>query len=221
MPKIKQQPLFIVFEGIDGAGKTTIIEQLKIKLAQDQLIDAFIFTREPGGYNNQTCETIRSFTHQNLAFFDNLTLAYLYAASRNEHLLKTIKPALAEQKIIICDRFVHSSLVYQSDARTSMQKVHDVNKITINDFRADYIFYFKADAKKAMERIALGNQKNRELNFYDQQKSDFYDSLIEKYDHAFAQYFQPKNRHIIIDANQNIDDVFQETYDQLMAILKV
>ncbi|MCV3753830.1 dTMP kinase [Ureaplasma zalophigenitalium] len=220
MQKIKPQPLFIVFEGIDGAGKTTIIERLKNQLINEELIDNFIFTREPGGYNNQACETIRAFTHQNLPFFDNLTLAYLYAASRNEHLLKTIKPALAQQKIIICDRFVHSSLVYQSDEQTSMQKVYDVNKITINDFQVDYIFYFKVDAKKAMQRIALGNQKNRESNFYDQQKRDFYDSLIQKYDLAFEHHYQPKNKYIIIDANKNIDDVYEATYKQLKAILK-
>ncbi|MCV3743746.1 dTMP kinase [Ureaplasma sp. ES3154-GEN] len=219
-PKLFSKPLFIVFEGIDGAGKSTILNKLAAEFSKKQWSSHFIFTREPGGFNNLNSEIIRKFTLQNLSLFNNLTLAYFYAASRNEHILQTIKPALLRNKIVMCDRYVHSSLVYQSNEEVSMQTVYEVNNLTIRDLPIDYIFYFDVSVQTAMQRVNADLSKSRELNYYDQQKIDFYESLIQKYEKAFQEYYQPRYERIVIDANQSLDTVYQTTYQHLLRILQ-
>src|SRR6478672_8431518 len=101
---------FITFEGPEGAGKTTIISMLAGKFEHSLL------TREPGGID--IAEQIRNviLAKENTAM-DARTEALLYAAARRQHLIEKVKPALAEGKMILCDRFVDSSLAYQGYAR--------------------------------------------------------------------------------------------------------
>ena len=105
---------FITIEGNDGSGKSTVIEGLK-KVFEERGIDT-VFTREPGG--SVIAEKIRQIILDpaNTAM-DDKTEALLYAASRRQHLTETVIPALEQDKLVICDRFIDSSLAYQGHAR--------------------------------------------------------------------------------------------------------
>ena len=102
--------IFISVEGSDGSGKSTQIENIK-KFFKDKGID-IVFTREPGG--TQIGEILRNLVlDKNLKEMDDMTEALVYAAARAQHVAQVIKPALNEGKIVICDRFVDSSIAYQ------------------------------------------------------------------------------------------------------------
>ncbi len=106
--------LFITFEGGEGAGKTTVVQQLA-QLLQQEGHDVLI-TREPGGI--RIAEQIRNIIlHPGHTEMDARTEALLYAAARRQHLVEKILPALNAGKIVLCDRFIDSSLAYQGHAR--------------------------------------------------------------------------------------------------------
>ena len=111
----KKKPFFIVFEGIEGCGKSYQSKKLYNKLKKNK-IDA-ILTREPGG--TKSSELIRNlilkdyFSKNSKEKFDKYTDTLLYLAARNEHVKNKIKPALSKKKIVICDRFVDSTIAYQ------------------------------------------------------------------------------------------------------------
>ena len=106
--------MFITFEGPDGSGKSTIIKKVYEKLINDGF--DIVLTREPGG--TPIAEKIRDIIldNSNVAL-DARTEALLYAASRRQHLVEKIRPALKEGKIVLCDRFLDSSLAYQGGGR--------------------------------------------------------------------------------------------------------
>ena len=117
--------LFITFEGNDGSGKSSVIETIKKELI-DRGYDV-IYSREPGG--SRIAERIRDvILDVNNVGMDPKTESLLYAASRREHIVKTILPALNEGKIVLCDRYLDSSLAYQGFARgIGIDKVYDMN----------------------------------------------------------------------------------------------
>ena len=109
-----KQGVFITFEGNDGSGKTTVckaVQEELIKMGYD-----CIYTREPGG--SKIAESIRNILLDvNNTEMDDRTEALLYAASRRQHLKEVVLPALENKKIVLCDRFIDSSLAYQGIAR--------------------------------------------------------------------------------------------------------
>ena len=106
---------FISFEGPDGAGKTSVLTAIRTGLV-NQLGDQVVYTREPGG--NPIAEQVRAvlLDKQNGAM-DDWTEALLYAASRRQHVVETLKPALEAGKLILCDRYLDSSIAYQGGGR--------------------------------------------------------------------------------------------------------
>jgi dTMP kinase len=119
---------FITFEGPDGSGKTTIIKLIKDHL--ESLSKRVILTREPGGNGVNISERIRDIVLGNeFQEMDYLTEAYLFAASRRQHVQQLIKPHLLDNYIVLCDRFIDSSLVYQGEARgIGFDTIMDINK---------------------------------------------------------------------------------------------
>ena len=106
----KKKPLFVTFEGIEGSGKSYQSKKLFRKIKSMGL--SVIYTREPGGSNS--AEKIRKIILSGSKNkFTKVTDTLLYLAARNEHIEKTIKPAIFKKKIIICDRFFDSTLAYQ------------------------------------------------------------------------------------------------------------
>lgn len=195
--------MFITFEGIDASGKSSAITGLKKYLeSKKNNINKFIFTREPGGKNLNVAEKIREIILDNKNDLDNMTEALLYLASRKVHIEKIIKPALKDNKIVICDRFIDSSIAYQGNARNlGMDKIERLNRLIIEDVMPDYTIYFRVDAQCALDRMM---KENRTFDRLEKEGQDFFEKAIEAYDYLAK---RDKDRYIVIDATQSKENV--------------
>jgi len=167
--------IFITFEGADGCGKSTQARFLKETLEESGL--NVILTREPGGC--PISEKIRDIVldKNNVDILD-ITEAYLYAAARAQHVHEVIMPALGAGKIVICDRFIHSSVAYQGYGRQlGKQKVLDINKHAVGDCWPDITFFMKVDPKKAFKRMNDMKERDR----LETQEDGFYQRLFDGY----------------------------------------
>lgn len=194
--------LFITFEGPEGAGKTTIVEELK-RYTEAQGISC-IYTREPGGIS--ISEQIRDIIlNKANTLMDGKTEALLYAASRRQHLVEKVIPALNSGKIVICDRFIDSSLAYQGYARgLTMESVMRINSFAIDEYMPDITIYLDIDPELGLSRISKNN--GREINRLDLEALDFHKKVREGYKILIKEY--PK-RIIEIDGSQDISVVFE------------
>ncbi|WP_044340647.1 MULTISPECIES: dTMP kinase [Rossellomorea] len=197
--------LFITVEGPEGAGKSTILTELYNQLVQDGF--DVIQTREPGGISiaEQIREVILNTKNTEM---DKRTEALLYAAARRQHLVEKVIPALDEGKIVICDRFIDSSLAYQGNARgIGMEEVMNINQFAIEDKMPDLTLYFDIDPEEGLKRIAKHN--GREVNRLDLESVDFHESVQEGYQKLVKQY---PDRIQIIDASKSKEAVFSDAY---------
>ncbi|MFV0288994.1 MAG: dTMP kinase [Mycoplasmatales bacterium] len=167
---------FITLEGGEGSGKTTTAKVLQEKL--EELGYEVILTREPGG--SDFSEKIRKIIMENDLNIEEEAL--LFAASRVNHLKTIIQPALKANKIIICDRFVHSSIVYQEYVG-GCQNVREYNKYTFNNYMPNKIFFFDIEPKKALKRL---EDNEREKNRFDKRDLNFHEEIYESYQKLFA-----------------------------------
>ncbi len=192
---------FITFEGPDGSGKTTVSTQVVQRLRQDGY-DA-VYTREPGGI--EIAEQIRQviLDPANTAM-DVRTEALLYAASRRQHWVEKIEPALREGKIVLCDRFVDSSLAYQGVGRgIGIQQVLAINEFAIEGHFPDKTLFLDVTAKLGLSRIRQRQNKDR----LDQEKLDFHQRVCEGYRQVYALFAE---RMIRIDASRDVEEVIDE-----------
>jgi dTMP kinase len=204
--------LFITIEGPEGAGKTTIIGMLATALMERGM--KVIVTREPGGI--PIAEQIREviLNKENTAM-DARTEALLYAAARRQHLVEKVLPHLQEGSIVLCDRFIDSSLAYQGYARgLGIDEVYSINHFAIEGKMPDTTFYFDIDPKMGLDRI--GQHKGREVNRLDLEELHFHEKVREGY-HLLLERF--KDRIIMIDASQSVEHVFQQALNNLLKAL--
>jgi len=203
--------IFITIEGPEGSGKTTInaliVEELK-KRGYDVIV-----TREPGGI--EIAEQIRDvILNTKNTKMDPRTEALLYAASRRQHLVEKVIPALRDGKIVMCDRFVHSSLAYQGVARgLGVDEVMKINEFAIEGHMPDATLYFDLDPKIGLERIA--KNKNREVNRLDMEETSFH----EKVRNAYLMLLERDPNMHKINAEKTIEEVFKETMNLIENIL--
>lgn len=200
--------IFITFEGPEGAGKTTIIQLLQEKFAQRK--GEIVFTREPGGINiaEKIREVILNKEHTEM---DARTEALLYAAARRQHLVEKVIPALNKGKIVICDRFVDSSLAYQGFARgIGIDDVYSINEFAINGVMPTVTLYFDLEPEKGLERISRSTI--REINRLDLEKLAFHQMVQEGYRQVNDRF---NDRIEIIQADQPIENVLQDVLDVL------
>ncbi|WP_195971828.1 dTMP kinase [Clostridium thermobutyricum] len=195
--------LFVAFEGGEGSGKSTIIEKIYIWLRESG--HECILTREPGGI--KISEKIREvILDKENTEMDGRTEALLYAAARRQHLVEKVIPAINSGKIVLCDRFVDSSLAYQGYARgLGIDEVFEINKFAINDCMPNVSILFDIDPEIGLERIRKNS--SREVNRLDLEKIDFHNKVREGYTKI---YENNKDRMIKINAEQSIDQVFEE-----------
>ncbi|QHS23866.1 dTMP kinase [Virgibacillus sp. MSP4-1] len=205
--------LFITFEGGEGAGKTSIIEELNEKLLEKGY--QTIKTREPGGIkiSEKIREVILDRSHTEM---DARTEALLYAAARRQHLAEKVIPKLEQGFIILCDRFIDSSLVYQGYARgLGIEDVYDINRFAIQDCMPDVTFLLDIPPEKGLERIR-GNAE-REQNRLDLEELSFHKKVHEGYQ-LIADRFPERIRRI--DAGQPFNQVLEASVKELDAYLR-
>ncbi|WP_088014756.1 dTMP kinase [Gottfriedia acidiceleris] len=196
--------LFITFEGPEGAGKTTIINMIAEELNKRSV--NFISTREPGGI--RIAESIRNIilNTENVEM-DKRTEALLYAAARRQHLAEKVIPALEEGKIVLCDRFVDSSLAYQGVGRgIGIDEIYNINQFAIDGLMPDLTIYFDLDPKVGLNRVHQADE--REINRLDLEELDFH----LKVQSGYAEIMKREPwRFKRIDASNSIDQVFNDT----------
>ena len=201
--------MFITIEGPEGSGKTTATNRVVQEL--ERLGYQIVRTREPGG--TTISEQIRNviLDKENTAM-DPRTEALLYAAARRQHLVEKVWPATKEGKIVICDRYIDSSLAYQGGARgLGIDNIININMFATDNTWPDLTLLFDIEPELGLERIA--KNKEREVNRLDLEKLEFHKKVRDTF--LLLAKKQP-NRFVIIDASKSQDEVYQ---DALKAIL--
>jgi dTMP kinase len=202
---MKQNGLFITFEGPEGAGKTTVISKIydRLKVEDRQVI----LTREPGGI--RIAEKIRTviLDRDNIEM-DAKTEALLYAAARRQHLVEKVIPALNNGAIVLCDRFIDSSLAYQGYARgLGIDEVLQINQFAIGNTMPDLTVFFDIDPAEGLSRIARNNE--REMNRLDKENISFHEKVYKGYNELIQRY---PNRIIKTDARLSEKDVIENVW---------
>ena len=193
--------IFITLEGPDGSGKTTIANRI-VKTLEEKGFSC-VHTREPGGID--IAEQIRNvILDPKNTSMDPRTEALLYAASRRQHLVEKVFPALKENKIVICERFLDSSLAYQGFGRNlGFDEVLKINEFAIEDCFPDLTIYLNIDEEEGLKRIGDRAFKDR----LDQESIDFHHRVKQGYDEVLKRF---KDRIVIVDAANSIEEVTNE-----------
>lgn len=203
--------LFITIEGNDGSGKSTVIQSLKEQLAKLNL--EVCYTREPGG--SYVAEKIREviLDNDNIAM-DDKTEALLYAASRRQHLKETVFPALEEGKIVVCDRFIDSSLTYQGIARgLGVDEVFNMNMFATEGFMPHLTIYLLVEPKIGLER----KSHQKELDRLEHEKLEFHEKVYNGY-LMLADRFKDRVR--IVNGNVTIEEECKAVNDIILSFIK-
>jgi dTMP kinase len=204
---------FITLEGVEGSGKSTIINFIKDSLETSG--KKVVVTREPGGID--IAEQIRSvILDKKNTKMEGRTEALLYAAARRQHLVEKVIPSLSEGNIVVCDRFIDSSLAYQGYARgLGIDEVYSVNKFAIGDLMPDLTLYLDLDPQVGLNRIA--KNKGREINRLDLEEINFHLNVREGYEEVLKMF---PERMVRINANQEIGKVVADINKVLIERLK-
>lgn len=197
--------IFITLEGPDGSGKTTALQEIVKKLPEYTNKQIFA-TREPGGspIAEKIREIILDTAHTEM---DARTEALLYAASRRQHLVEKVIPALEKGAVILCDRFVDSSIAYQGFARGIGESgIFKINEFATEGLQPDLTLFLDIPAEVGLERI-LTNQNSREYNRLDQEKLAFHEKVREGYLRLAAEY---PERIVTIDGCLSSEEVAKQ-----------
>ncbi len=187
---------FISFEGGDGSGKSTQIKLLKEYLENKGF--NVILTREPGGTN--IGEKIRNIIlDPDNKEMDSMTEAMLYAASRAQHVAQVIKPAVDRGDIVICDRFVDSSIAYQGYGRGLGDSITIINSYAVAGYMPDFTFLLKLKPQAGSKRIE-GREKDR----IELEAVDFHQKVYDGYEALEKTY---PDRIVGIDATGTIEEI--------------
>ena len=200
----KKKPLFIVFEGVEGCGKSYQSKKLFNKLKKKKI--KAILTREPGG--TKSAELIRNlilkdyFSKQSREKFDKYTDTLLYLAARNEHIKNKIKPALDAKNIVICDRFTDSTLAYQVHGKkVNINFINNAHKYILNGLKPTITFILKVSVNSSRARLRKRRTKNR----YD----NFAQSFYTKAQKSFLKVAKNKKNYFVLNSSNN-DNILEQ-----------
>ena len=212
----KKKPFFIVFEGIEGCGKSFQSKKLFNKLKKNK-IDT-ILTREPGG--TRSSELIRNlilkdyFTRNSKEKFDKYTDTLLYLAARNEHVINKIKPALQKKKVVICDRFIDSTLAYQVyGKKVEINFINNIHKKILGNLKPNLVFVLKVSGKSSRARLRKRKTKNR----YDNFEKSFY----AKAQKSFIKIAKNKKNYFILESSSNDNTLQDKIYSIVNKYLNI
>lgn len=211
---MQKKGYFITSEGPEGAGKTTVMQLLGNKLKDEGY--QIVMTREPGGV--MISEKIRNIILDNEhTMMERRTEALLYAAARRQHLVEIVQPAIEAGAIVICDRFIDSSLAYQGYARgIGVEEILAINQFAIGETMPDKTILFDIEPSVGLERINAHN--NREKNRLDVESLAFHEKVREGYLLLVDQY---PERIQVIDASRSIEEVLEEVYNVIKKELEI
>lgn len=204
--------MFITLEGPEGSGKTTAVEAAVKKL--EEMGYQIVRTREPGG--TPISEQIRNvILDKGNTAMDGRTEALLYAASRRQHLVEKVWPALKEGKIVICDRYLDSSLAYQGGARgLGVDNILNVNMFATENTFPDLTLLFDITPEEGLKRISAN--ANREVNRLDLEKLEFHHQVRNTFLELAKRY---PERYVIIDASKSREEVAKATLEAILSKL--
>ena len=204
----KKKPFFIVFEGVEGCGKSYQSKKLFNRLKKKNI--ASILTREPGG--TKSSELIRNlilkdyFEKNSKEKFDKYTDTLLYLAARNEHIKNKIRPALLKKKVIICDRFIDSTIAYQVHGKqVDINFINNIHKKILKGIKPNLVFVLKVSSKIAKNRLKKRKSKNR----YD----NFAQSFYTKAQKSFIKLAKRKKNYFILESSANDNALEGKIFD--------
>ncbi|MGD9964541.1 MAG: dTMP kinase [Candidatus Izemoplasmatales bacterium] len=202
---------FITFEGTEGSGKTSVIKE--VKKHYEDLGYQVMITREPGGIS--ISEKIRDILlNKANTEMDPRTEALLFAAARRQHLVEKIIPALNKGMLVLCDRFVDSSLIYQGYARNiGIDKVYDINYFAIEDALPDLTIFVDVRPEVGLKRVF--QTPNREVNRLDLENLDFHKMIYQGYLELAKKYDRIKT----VNGEQELLKVVDETIALINQVL--
>lgn len=200
--------MFITLEGPEGSGKTSVMKEVIAKLRSEGFV--IEETREPGG--TPIAEQIRQVILQKEnTKLDSRAEALLLAASRRQNLVEKIWPALKAGKIVICDRFIDSSLAYQGGARgLGIEAVLNINLFATESSYPQLTLLFDIPPELGLKRIAAN--ANREINRLDLEQLSFHQKVRDTYLQLAKRF---KDRFVIIDASLPLQKVIDNTYQAI------
>lgn len=205
--------LFISFEGNDGSGKSSVIEAIREELINKGF--SIVQTREPGG--SKIAEKIRQviLDTDNIGM-DDKTEALLYAASRREHVKKTILPAIENGQIVLCDRFIDSSLAYQGYARgLGIDEVYNMNQFATEGVLPDLTLLVCVRPEIGLARIT--NNHRGTLDRLELEKMSFHQKVYEGYLEVQKKF---SNRIVIIDGEKTKEEVKEAALKVVLEYLR-
>lgn len=193
--------VFLTMEGPDGAGKSTQIELLRDYLSRKGY--DIIVCREPGG--TKISEAIRQvILNKDFTEMSHITELLLYTAARAQLMEEVIRPALKEGKVVICDRFVESSAVYQGIARgMGIELVYEINQYAIGDTLPDLTIMIDLDAKTGISR----KKEQAELDRMEREALDFHEKVVKGYREIAALH---PERIYKVDGHQTIEEIHKK-----------
>lgn len=201
--------LFVTFEGGEGSGKSSCLA----KVAKDLQNAGYevVITREPGG--TPISEQIRNVILDKAnTDMDPMTEALLYAASRRQHLVQKILPALRQGKIVLCDRYLDSSLAYQGGARgLGIEKILALNQYAIDGQYPDLTLFFDLEPEVGLERIE--ENSSREVNRLDLEKLSFHHKVRDSFLKLMGMF---PDRYVRIDASKSREEVENSALEQII-----
>lgn len=200
--------IIISFEGPDGAGKTTVLEQV-LPVLQEKGYD-IVTTREPGGV--EIAERIRDvILDVNHVAMDSKTELLLYMAARRQHYVEKVLPALEAGKVVLIDRFIDSSIAYQGAGRgLDKDIITRLNSFATDGRKPDLTLYFDVESEIGLARIAKNAE--REVNRLDLEKLDMHKRVREGY----LALTEQEKRIVTIDASRELADVVSETLHTIL-----
>lgn len=201
--------IFITIEGGDGSGKSTQIGLIK-QYMEEQGRDV-VLTREPGG--TRVSEIIRNLIlDKTYTEMDDMTEALLYAASRSQHVAEKIIPALEEGKIVICDRFVDSSIVYQGMGRGLGDAVRVINEYATRGLQPHLTILLDLSHEEGIKR----KKNQKDLDRLEMAKEAFHKTVSEGY-RILAK--ENPNRILRVDASLPIDDIHNQIQVKIKSLI--
>ena len=212
----KKKPFFIVFEGVEGCGKSYQSQKLKKNLEKKEI--NLLLTREPGG--TRSSESIRRlilkdyFNKGKKEKFDKYTDTLLYLAARNEHIKNKIKPALKKKRVVICDRFIDSTLAYQVyGKKVNKYFIDHIHQFILEGLKPNITFILKVSSQSSKLRLKKRRTKNR----YD----NFSQSFYTKAQKSFLKIARNKKNYFVLDSSLNNSDLEKKIFKIVCKYLKI